>query len=110
MSTVCILFYLNRLSFFFLVPVSLISTPTNKTINETDTVIFFCTASGNPEPTITWLNGGQTVGNGNTLNFTAFRNHSGNYMCSADNGLNVTVTASAYLDVQCMYMYISYPV
>ena len=77
--------------------------PSNKTANETDAVTFLCSASGNPVPTITWLKDGQTVGNQTTLTFTVFRNHSGNYSCFADNGLNVTVTASAYLDVQCMY-------
>lgn len=40
---------------------------------------------------------------GDTLSFEAFRNQSGKYWCSAENGLNVTVNASAYLDVQCKY-------
>ena len=77
--------------------------PSNKTANETDAVTFLCSASGNPVPTITWLKDGQTVGNQTALTFTVFRNHSGNYSCFADNGLNITVTASAHLDVQCMY-------
>ena len=35
------------------------------------------------------------------MSFEAKRNQSGNYWCLAENGLNVTVNASASLDVQC---------
>ena len=40
---------------------------------------------------------------GETLTFDAIRNRSGEYWCIADNGLNDTANASAYLDVQCKY-------
>ena len=40
---------------------------------------------------------------GDPLSFEAFRNQSGKYLCLAENGLNKTVNASAYLDVQCKY-------
>ena len=40
---------------------------------------------------------------GDTLSFEAFRNQSGEYWCSVENGFDVTVNASAYLDVQCKY-------
>ena len=42
---------------------------------------------------------------GGTLNFKSTRNHSGKYLCLAENGLDVTVNASAYLVVQCKYEY-----
>ena len=41
------------------------------------------------------------MGEGDTLSFVTNRNQSGDYWCSADNGLNATVNASANLDVQC---------
>ena len=43
------------------------------------------------------------MGEGKTLTFDALRNRSGEYWCIADNGLNDTANASAYLDVQCKY-------
>ena len=73
-----------------LAPVKLIGAPSNQTINETDTVI-------------KWYKDELTVGTGDTLSFPVFRNQSGYYWCSADNGLNVTVNASAYLNVHCEY-------
>ncbi|XP_066024470.1 hemicentin-1-like isoform X4 [Pocillopora verrucosa] len=82
-----------------LVPVKLISAPSNQTINETDTVTFVCNISANPAPVIKWYKDKLTVGTGDTLSFPVFRNQSGYYWCSADNGLNVTVNASAYLNV-----------
>jgi len=41
------------------------------------------------------------VATGNTLNIQTNRNHSGRYWCLAENGLDKTVNASAYLNVQC---------
>ncbi|XP_078379812.1 hemicentin-1-like isoform X12 [Oculina patagonica] len=82
-----------------LFPVRFIDTPTNKTIIETEIVTFFCNATGNPTPTIKWFREGQSVGTGNPLSFPVYRNHSGYYLCTADNDLNVTLNASAYLEV-----------
>ena len=44
-----------------------------------------------------------TVAKGEMLSFKANRNHSGKYWCLVENGLNITVNASADLDVQCEY-------
>ena len=44
---------------------------------------------------------GKTVAQGGVLWFSAKRNQSGEYQCSADNGMGVNITASASLDVQC---------
>ena len=62
---------------------------------------FHCTAPGNPTPKITWTKDGITVGLGERLSFEANRDHSGKYWCSAENGLDITVNASASLNVQC---------
>ena len=77
------------------------STPVDHTVRDGDETTFHCTATGNPTPVITWLKDGKTVGSGDTLTLTANRNHSGQYLCSAENGLEGTITAGADLDVQC---------
>lgn len=82
-------------------PANFISRPTNQTINETETVTFICDVDGNPTPTIKWFREGQLVGTGSPLSFPVSRNHSGYYLCTANNGLNVTLNATAYLEVHC---------
>jgi len=86
-----------------LVPPSLTTTPDDQLLKENTTVTFHCTAAGNPVPKITWTKDGKTVGTGNVLIFETHRNHSGKYWCTADNGFNKTVNASAQLDVLCKY-------
>lgn len=83
---------------------SLATTPANKTVLESATATFHCSATGNPIPKITWIKDNNTVGRGETLVLEAKRNDSGKYWCSAENGLNPTVNASASLDVQCKLM------
>jgi len=90
-----------NLHLFVTVPPRLTRKPSNQTVIETGTVTFYCNATGNPVPKITWTKDGKTVGTEDTLSFVTHRNHSGEYLCSADNGLNATVVASANLDVQC---------
>ena len=85
----------------FAVLPSFTSKPSDLTVREGSEAIFLCAATGNPTPTITWMKDGKTVGLGDELRFSAKRNQSGEYRCSADNGLGVNITASASLDVQC---------
>ena len=70
-------------------------------------MVFTCTATGNPSPEITWFKDGKPVTKGEKLMFVTNRNQSGEYWCLADNGVNVTVNASASLDVQCKYSKVS---
>lgn len=77
--------------------------PVNQTVNEADIAMFNCTATGNPTPKITWLKDGKTMATGDSLSFETNRTHSGKYWCLAENGLEIAINASAYLDVQCKY-------
>ena len=88
---------------YFIVPPSLITRPTDQTIMENKEFTFNCTASGNPTPKITWIKDGKTVVEGDKLKRKAHRSHTGRYWCLAENGLDVSANASAYLDVQCKY-------
>lgn len=63
---------------------------------------FKCSATGNPLPKVTWIKDGITVASGDTLSFLAYRNKSGQYWCSADNGLGQK-NSSAHLYVHCKY-------
>ena len=82
---------------------SFVSKPANQTVKENDFVTFYCTATGNPMPMITWVKNGKTVAQRETLSFEANRNHSGKYWCLAENGLKTVINTSAYLDVLCKY-------
>ena len=85
------------------VPPGFTATPVDQTVHENDEAIFHCTATGNPTPTITWLKDGKTVATGDTWRFSAKRNQSGKYWCSAENGFDVNINASVLLDVQCKF-------
>ena len=43
------------------------------------------------------------MGTGDTLSLETHRNQSGEYWCSAENGVGLAINASAYLDVQCKF-------
>ena len=95
-----IIFLMNL---FVPVPPTIISAPRDKTIIEGASVTFHCNATGNPPARITWIKDGKTMSSGNVLTFKTSRNQSGEYWCTAENGLNSTVNASTSLDVQCKY-------
>ena len=73
------------------------------TVTEGAMATFHCNATGNPTARYRWIKDGKTVATGNTLSFQTSRNDSGRYWCLAENGLDETVNASAYLNVQCEY-------
>ena len=79
--------------------------PSDQTIIEKEELTFHCSATGNPAPKISWVKDGKTVAHGETLNFETNRNQSGKYWCSVENGLGITVNASAVLNVQCKCLY-----
>lgn len=83
------------------------SRPADQTVEDGEEASFHCSATGNPNPKITWLKDGKTLITGNTLSFVAFKNLSGKYWCSANNGLGLAINTSAHLTVQSKYEYIS---
>ena len=89
--------------FCFLVSPTLTTKPSTQRVIENEKVTFHCSATGNPTPNITWTKDGKIVGKGDTLSFVTDRNHSGEYWCSAENGLKTIANASAVLDVLCKY-------
>ena len=82
-------------------PPSLTTRPTDQTAMEFSQVKFICNATGNPTPNITWTKDGKIVESGAIISFLTNRNDSGQYWCTADNGLDLSVNASANLEVQC---------
>ena len=75
----------------------------DQTVRENEETTFYCSATGNPTPKVTWLLDGKTVASGETFKFVANRTQSGQYWCSVENGLNAMINASAQLDVQCKF-------
>ncbi|XP_022809827.1 basement membrane-specific heparan sulfate proteoglycan core protein-like [Stylophora pistillata] len=61
--------------------------PTSNTVTENQTSTFYCSANGNPAPTVTWSKTGSTeliAGRHNKLEIrNATYNDSGNYVCTA---------------------------
>lgn len=92
-----------HLSSFHVVPPSLSTKPSDQIIVENEELRLQCSATGNPTPKITWIKDGKTVAQGETLSFKPNRSHAGKYLCLAENGLDVTVNATADLDVHCKY-------
>ena len=80
----------------------------NATANETDDVVLFCNATGNPTPNITWtfLNGPETsvirIGENHTLS-NVTRNQAGTYQCIAINNVKHTKTANVNVIINCKY-------
>ena len=83
------------------VPPELTTIPENQETIERETVTLHCIATGNPTPKITWSKDGKALGDGETLRLVTLRNHTGKYWCTAENGLNITVNASATLNILC---------
>ena len=100
---ICVLSKLSIFHFIILVSSGFTTLPSDQTVMEGEEVTFYCAATGNPAPSITWTKDGNTLASGNTLKFTALKNDSGEYLCSAENGVELAINASAHLDVQCKF-------
>ena len=87
--------------------------PKNETVNEGSNVTFLCNATSNPSPTLSWTKDGNLINqsfnnivlsqDSQTLTINNVqRDDAGIYVCNATNNVN-SVSASAYLNVQCKY-------
>ena len=95
---------------FLSAPPRIISPSDYKTVNEASVLNLFCNAIGKPAPNITWtrvLEDGtnskvQFVGSSWVIgNIT--RNFTGQYRCTADNGIGSSVNHTISVNVLCEY-------
>ena len=74
-------------------------------VTEGGPALFMCNSTGSPPPNITWttMSSGE-IHYGDKLEIKAVeRNDTGNYQCTASNGLSEPVTDTAFLNVYCEY-------
>lgn len=72
-------------------------------VTEGSPVLFICNATGSPLPKITWtaMSSGEIYNRSQLEIRTVQRNDTGNYQCSASNGLSSPVKDIAFLNVNC---------
>ena len=76
--------------------------PKNLTVNETNSILLNCDASGFPEPSFTWTKNGMILSVSKQLNIQrSYRNNTGMYECMASNGVEQDKTAKSFVTVQC---------
>ena len=74
-------------------------------VTEGRPALFICSATGSPPPNVTWtaMSSGE-VYNGDRLEIKAVqRNDTGNYQCTARNGISGPIIDTAFLNVCCEY-------
>ena len=88
-----------------LVPMQFTTLPKNLTVNETNSILLSCDASGFPEPSFKWTKNGKVLSESKQLNIQrSYRNNTGTYECAASNGVGQDKTAKSFVTVQCKSM------
>ena len=89
--------------FIYLVPAEIQRLTKNITVNESSAIDLTCEASGYPLPTITWKKDGRVLeSSNNTLHISSStRDHSGVYVCVADNDVKEAVAMETFVTVHC---------
>ena len=95
---------------FLSAPPTITSSSNNKTVNEGSDLALFCSATGKPAPNITWT---RVLEDGTSskvlfvespwITKNVRRNFTGQYRCTADNGIGGQVNRTIYVDVLCEY-------
>ena len=69
-------------------------------VKEGSSITLTCSASGNPQPTVTWTKNGEQLQQGNSLTvYNINRFSAGEYTCTADNSIGSPVSAVITMDV-----------
>ncbi|KAL9964203.1 hypothetical protein ACROYT_G027805 [Oculina patagonica] len=83
------------------VPVQFTVLPQNVTVNETNTIVVSCAASGFPTPSISWKKYVQSTAVSKDPNTrSSARSNAGMYVCTASNEVGQDKTAEVYVTVQ----------
>lgn len=76
--------------------------PQNLTVNETNSILLNCDASGFPETSFAWTKNGKVLSRSKQLDIQkSYRNNTGTYECTASNGVGQDKTAKSFVTVQC---------
>ncbi|XP_048588277.1 hemicentin-2 isoform X2 [Nematostella vectensis] len=93
----------DKITYIYLPPSITTITPTLQTVNESDITSIYCNASGLPAPSISWskMSSGVTIATGEHLVINNInRSESGDYLCTASNGVLGSALANATINVQ----------
>ena len=102
-------FIMSHISFLS-APPRITSSRGKQTVNEGSDLALFCNATGRPIPTITWTRVLED-GTSSKLQFVGSpwgtkkirRNFTGQYRCTADNGIGSSVNHTIFVNVLCEY-------
>ena len=91
----------------------IITDPSDDKVKEGKNRTFYCNATGNPLPAISWKKDGYSIGSNSRITYSGesneltiinvYRTDSGKYHCVANNSIGNTSSDAATLVVECKY-------